>query len=495
MKLKTKFGMVVSGHKKASQAGMKILKNGGNAMDAAIATAATLSIVIPNMNGLGGDSIALWYSSKNKKILTINGSGKSPKKANISYFKTLGLKKIPQRGPLSITVPGVVDAWDVSLKKFGKKKLKDVLNDAIKLAENGIKIDKYLNDFLKGDVYKKLIKNNKNLSNIYGLPKDIRLGKIIKQKKLAETLKVLAKHGSKSFYKGSLSKAILKDLQLQGSILDKNDFSNHSTLIQKPINTEYFGKSVFSAPPNSQGLALIGLCNLFNNINQKIEINDYLKIKKEIFFLRDMYCLDPSISKLYRDKNRLKKIEDNFKKVSGDTSTLVVVDKYGNAVSWVQSLFEEFGSSIVSPNTGIIFHNRMYLEKISKKGYNKLKPQKRPFHTLCPVIVLDKKDLDLTIATPGDHGQPQTIFQILNYIYNSKYSIKKAILTSRIRHNQGNEILVEKGFNKNFKNLKNTKIKFKVYNKHHRIFGGVTAIKVNSDKTLSKGADKRRNCF
>lgn len=182
MKLKTKFGMVVSGHKKASQAGMKILKNGGNAMDAAIATAATLSVAIPNMNGLGGDSIALWYSSKNKKILTINGSGKSPKKANISYFKSLGLKKIPQRSPLSITVPGVVGAWDTSLKKFGKKKLKDVLNDAIKLAENGIKIDKYLNDFLKGDVYKKLIKNNKNLSDIYGLPKDIKLGKIISKK-------------------------------------------------------------------------------------------------------------------------------------------------------------------------------------------------------------------------------------------------------------------------------------------------------------------------
>jgi len=208
-----------------------------------------------------------------------------------------------------------------------------------------------------------------------------------------------------------------------------------------------------------------------------------------------MYCLDPSISKLYQDKNKLKKIQGNFKKVSGDTSTLVVIDKYGNAVSWVQSLFEEFGSGIVSPNTGIVFHNRMYLEKISKKGHNKLKSQKRPFHTLCPAIVLDKKDLDLTIATPGDHGQPQTIFQVLNYIYNFKYSIKKAILTPRIRHNQGNEILVEKGFNKNFKNLKNKKIKFKVYNKPHRIFGGVTAIKVNSNKTLSKGVDKRRNCF
>jgi gamma-glutamyltranspeptidase len=497
MKLKTKYGMVVSGHKKATKAGMKILKSGGNAMDAAIAAAATLSVAIPNMNGLGGDSIALWYSSKSKKILTINGSGKSPKKASISYFKSLGLREIPQRSPLSITVPGVVDAWDTSLKKFGKKKLKNVLNDAIKLAENGIKIDKYLNDFFKGDVYKRLIKNNKNLSNIYGLPKDIKLGKIIKQKKLAETLKILAKFGSKSFYQGNLSKLMLKDLRQQGSILSKNDFCNHSTLIQKPINTEYFGKSVFSAPPNSQGLALIGLCNLFNNIDKKIEINDYLKIKKEIFFLRDMYCLDPSISKLSKNKNKnkIQIIKNNSKKVSGDTSTLVVVDKYGNAVSWVQSLFEEFGSGIVSPNTGVVFHNRMYLEKIFKKGHNKLKSQKRPFHTLCPAIVLNNKDLDLTICTPGDHGQPQTIFQILNYVYNYKYSIEKAILAPRIRHNLGNEILVEKGFNKNFKTLKNKKIKFKVYNKPHRIFGGVTAIKVNSNKTISKGADKRRNCF
>ena len=495
MKIKTKYGMVVSGHKKATEAGMKMLKNGGNAMDAAIATAATLSVAIPNMNGLGGDSIALYYCSKKKKIFTINGSGKSPKKAKISYFRSLGLKEIPQRSPLAITVPGVVGAWEASLKKFGKKSLKQVLNEAIKLAEKGITIDNYLNNFLKGNLYKKLIKNNKNLSNIYGLPKDIKLGKIIKQKKLAETLKILAKSGSKSFYKGILTKLMLKDLKHQGSILDKKDFSNYSTIIQDPIKTDYFGKSVYSAPPNSQGLALIGLCNLFNNMDKKIEISDYLKIKKEIFMLRDMYCLDPSISKLFKNKDKLKKIRNNFKKISGDTSTLVVVDKHGNAVSWVQSLFEEFGSGVVSQNTGIVFHNRMYLEKISKKGHNKLKPQTRPFHTLCPVIVLDNKDLDLTIATPGDHGQPQTIFQVLNYIYNHKLPIKKALIAPRIRHNQGNEILVEKGFNKNFKTLKNKRIKFNIYNKPHRVFGGVTAIKVNSNKTISKGADKRRNCF
>jgi len=498
MKLKTNYGKVVTGHKKATDAGIKILKKGGNAIDAAIAAASTLAVAIPNMNGLGGDSIALYYCSKKKKIYTINGSGKSPKKASVKYFTNLGLKKIPQRGSLSITVPGVIDAWETSLKKYGKKNLKNVLQDAIKLAENGIKVDKYLYNFFKGEVYKDLIKKNKNLSNIFGLPKDIKLGKIIKQKKLAQTLKVLAKSGSKSFYRGDLCDKIVEDLKKQGAILSKKDFINHSTLIQKPISTDYFDKKVFSAPPNSQGLALIGLCKLFNNINNKIVLNNYLDFKKKVFSIRDKYCLDPSVSKFFKKKkikfNDFKKITKDFKKNYGDTSTLVVVDKYGNAVSWVQSLFEEFGSGVVSPQTGIVFHNRMYLEKITNKGFNILKSEKRPFHTLCPAIVLDNNKFDLSIATPGDHGQPQTIFQILNYIYNYGYKIQKAIDLPRVRHNQGNQILVEKGYKKQFKFLKNQTIKIKIYNKPHRVFGGVTAIKVNSNKTLSKGVDKRRSC-
>ena len=500
MKLKTKFGMVVSGHMKATEAGMKILKKGGNAMDAAIATASTLAVSIPNMNGLGGDSIALYYSSKTKKITTINGSGKSPKKASIKYFKSIGLNEIPQRSSLSITVPGVLHAWERSLKKYGSKKLAEVLKDAINFAEKGIKIDEYLYNFLRSDVYKKLIRNNNFLSKIYGLPKDIKVGKVIKQEKLAETLKLISKLGCKSFYKGKLTKIMVQDLRDQGAIISEEDFNNHSTLFQKPLSVDFQNKKVFTAPPNSQGLALIGLCKIFDDIKTNIDLSDYIKFKKNIFELRDKYCLDPDTTKYFRykkdlDFKKLKKNYSNFFKNSGDTSTLVVVDRKGNAVSWVQSLFEEFGSGIVSPQTGVVFHNRMYLEKISKKGYNYLKPQTRPFHTLCPSIVLKGSKLDLTIATPGDHGQPQTIFQILNYIYKHNYKIQKAINLPRIRHNEGNGILVEKDFKNYFKFSNSKKIKTKVYSKPHRIFGGVTAIKVNSDKTLSKGADKRRNCY
>ena len=209
--------------------------------------------------------------------------------------------------------------------------------------------------------------------------------------------------------------------------------------------------------------------------------------------MRDLYCVDPSTSKI--NQKIINNTNNNYlKKISGDTSTLVVVDKQGNAVSWVQSLFEEFGSGVVSPRSGIILHNRLYLEKVSGIYDNYLKPGRRPFHTLCPSIVLNQNKLDLTIATPGDHGQPQTIFQILNYIYKNKIPLQKAIDLPRVRHNNGNQILAEKGFNKKFC-IDKKNFSIKLYKKKNRIFGGVTAIKINSNKSLSRGADKRRNCY
>ena len=286
MKLKTNYGMVVSGHKEATKAGIKILKAGGNAIDAAIATAATLSVAIPNMNGLGGDSIALWYDVKKNKITVINGSGKSPLKESKKYFNSIGLKNIPRRGSLSISVPGVVHAWETALKKYGKKNLQKVLENAINLAEKGIVIDKYLKTFFESKVYRNLIKNNKNLSDIFGYSKNFKIGSKIKQKNLAKTLRILSKEGSKSFYRGKLSKIIVEDIRKQGSIITSIDFKNHSTLIQKPISTTYLNKKIYTAPPNSQGLALISLCNLFKitkENNDKIKLSEYLKNKKTAF--------------------------------------------------------------------------------------------------------------------------------------------------------------------------------------------------------------------
>ena len=492
-------GLVVSGHKEASKAGIEILNKGGNAIDAAIAASAALAVSIPNMNGLGGDSIALWFDQKKNKVITINGSGKSPSKATIKFFKSKKYKKIPRRGPLSISIPGIVHAWDQSLKKYGTKTLKEVLNPAIKLAKNGIKVDKYLKNFFEGSVYKSLIKKKKYLSNIYGDKKKYNVGSKIKQIELANTLIEISRKGSNSFYKGKISKKLIYDLKKQGSIINHKDLKNHKTLVQKAISIKYFGQRIFTAPPNSQGIALLFLCKLFekNKLNNKnININEFFKLKKESFFYRDKYCIDPKLSKFTKKIFTQKIIKwkklNNYsnKKVSGDTSTLVVIDKNGNAVSWVQSLFEEFGSGIVSPSTGVVFHNRLYLENLIKTKSNYLRPGKRPFHTLCPAIVLNNNKCDLVIATPGDHGQPQTIYQILHHVYKNNLTIQSAINKPRIRHDSGNQILLEKDFY-----FKNTNLNIKKYNKPNRIFGGVTAIKRKNNIALSRGVDKRRNCF
>ena len=492
-------GLVVSGHKEATKAGIEILKKGGNAIDAAIAASAALAVSIPNMNGLGGDSIALWFDQKKNKVVAINGSGKSPYKASIKYFKSKKYKKIPRRGPLSISIPGLVHAWEKSLKEYGTKSLKEVLNPAIKLAKKGIKVDKYLKNFFEGNVYKSLIKKNKYLSDIYGNKKKYNIGLKIKQIQLGNTLAEISKKGSSSFYEGEVSKKIIYDLKKQGSIISYKDLKNHKTLIQKAISTKYHEQKVFTAPPNSQGLALLFMCKFFEESksnNKNIDINEFLKIKKESFFYRNKYCIDPTISTFTKKKFNQKRIKsrkfNNYlnNNVSGDTSTLVVIDKKGNAVSWVQSLFEEFGSGIVSPSTGIVFHNRLYLEKLFKNRNNDLRPNKRPFHTLCPTIVLKNNKCDLAIATPGDHGQPQTIYQILHHVYKNNLTIQNAINKPRIRHDSGKQILVEKNFY-----LKKTNLIIKKYNKPDRLFGGVTAIKRKNNNALSRGIDRRRNCF
>ena len=492
--------LVVSGHKEATKAGIEILNKGGNAIDAAIAASAALAVSIPNMNGLGGDSIALWFNQKKNKVTTINGTGKSPFKATIKYFKSKKYKNIPRRGPLSISIPGIVHAWDQSLKKYGTKTLKVVLKPAIKLAKNGIKVDKYLKNFFEGSVYKNLIKKNKYLSNIYGDKKKYNVGSKIKQIELADTLIEISKKGSGSFYKGEISKKLIYDLKKQGSIINHKDLKKHKTLFQKAISIKYNGQKVFTAPPNSQGLALLILCKLFEKnrlSNKNININEFFKLKKVSFIYRDKYCIDPKLSKFTKKIFTQKIIKwkklNNYsnKKVSGDTSTLVVIDKKGNAVSWVQSLFEEFGSGIVSPSTGVVFHNRLYLENLIRTKSNYLRPGKRPFHTLCPTIVLKKNKCDMAIATPGDHGQPQTIYQILHHVYKNNLTLQNAINKPRIRHDSGNQILLEKNFP-----FINTYLNIKKYNKPHRIFGGVTAIKRNkNNNALYRGVDKRRNCY
>lgn len=504
-------GMVASGHPAASVAGAEMLRRGGNAVDAAVATAATLAVAIPHMNGLGGDAIGLVYHAQSGKVTAVNGSGATPAAATVARYRSLGYAEIPQRGPLSISVPGVVRSWEDCLSRWGTRSLAECLEFAIELAETGVPLDQSHIDFIAGTAYAELVACFPMLSRTFIEPGHHALGQRLKQPVLAQTLRRLAAEGAHTFYRGAVARAMLDDLREHGALLSAEDLEQHRTLFQESLSVGYRGRCVHVAPPNSQGLALALLLGMAETRTPErnaraFDPQTYLRIKRVAFELRDAYACDPSRGRLLPDDlltdTRLRALtgslttEAQAKAGGGDTSTLVVVDAEGNAVSWAQSLFEEFGSGVVSEATGVVLHNRLYLEQLNDDPVHGLQPGMRPFHTLSPALVVTGAGCDMSIATPGDHGQPQTIYQVLRNVYEEGLSIQAAIERPRIRHDTGREVMVEdrapKAWWQAIEALGYQPIPVGPWS---RLLGGVNAIRRLPDGLLMAGGDPRRSSY
>lgn len=510
-------GIVVSGHHKASEAGAAMLRRGGNAMDAAIAAAAALAVAIPHMNGLGGDAIGLFYDAREDKVTAINGSGRAPGKATIERYRRLGCDEIPQRGPLSISVPGVVRAWEDCLRRWGTKSLSEALDAAITLAEDGVPTDQNQLDFFMGPVYEELAATFTGLVDLFGASKQPRtLGAPFRQPLLARTLRRLAQDGAAGFYQGSIAKALLTDLRSVGALLSAEDLAKHATRFDESLRVCYRSRTVHAAPPNSQGLALILLLGLDEAaastgagspaMESDLDVSWYMRAKRAAFAIRDRYAADPGRTRLPADLLTRESFlrmnaesaapESEARAAGGDTSTLVVVDSAGNAVSWVQSLFEEFGSGVTSAETGVVFHNRLYLEQLSDHPIRGLQPRMRPFHTLCPALVVSRGRCDMTIATPGDHGQPQSIYQVLRNVYAEDLSIQDAIERPRLRHDQGNVVMIEDRAPVAWREaLETNGYETRDMGSWSRLMGGVNAVQRLCDDVWGAGADPRRSCY
>ncbi|MGY4298682.1 gamma-glutamyltranspeptidase [Bradyrhizobium sp. i1.4.4] len=225
-----------------------MLRNGGNAMDAAISTAATLAIAIPFMNGLGGDAIAL-HAMPGCGITAINGSGATPRATSVSALRSRGLTAMPQRGPVPVTVPGVVAAWGEALIRFGSRSLAEVLEPAIALAEQGVALDVSAVEFFNGADYAALVSEFPALALKFGPAGGRRLGERLKQPSAAETMRVLAKQGWQSFYTGDLARQWLAEARDQGVLIDSQDLAAHATLFQRALSTRWRGLQVHVAPP------------------------------------------------------------------------------------------------------------------------------------------------------------------------------------------------------------------------------------------------------
>lgn len=505
----TSRGLVVAGHHKAAEAGAAVLREGGNAMDAAVAAAATLTVAIPHMNSVGGDCFALWFDAKRGYVAAINGSGGAPGRATIEHYRSLGHTKIPERGPLSISVPGVPHAWQTCLQRYGSMSLARLLEPAIALAEAGLPLDRHQRDTFNGELYARLVKDCPALGALFGAPGGRALGDIVKQPALAASLKKIAQDGIAAFYDGPVGQALVRDLAAQGGIMDAGDLARHTPLFQTPLTIPYRGAMAFASPPNTQGVALSVLLGLMER-DQSADpyLARFMRHKLAAFAVRDTYLGDPDVAKLPYDLLKPTSLDaiaragaggikpPHAAPAGGDTTTVVTIDAEGNAVSWVQSLFEGFGSGIASESTGIVLQNRLSLASLKPGGPNSLAPGRRPFHTLCPCLVIKDGQVRFALATPGDHGQPQTLAQVLHNAMAEGMDIQEALEAPRIRHDEGRVVMHESRIpDEALAPLRTAGFALEDAGAWSRMMGGVNAIQCLSSGLRLGAGDPRRACY
>ena len=448
-------GMVATSQPLASAAGLRILQQGGNAVDAAVAAAAVLCVVEPMMVSPGGDLFALVWDAKKKELKALNASGRSPKAASIDEFKKRGFTKIPQHGIHTVTVPGAVDGWAKLLERYGTMKLADVLQPAIEYAEHGFPVSDVISaDWDNANQYKA---NADFAATFLPSGKPLAPGEIFTNKNLANSLKLIAAKGRDVFYKGELAAKIVKFAQAQGGLHTAEDFANHTSNWLDPISTTYRGNTVYELPPNNQGLAVLEMLNILEGYDVKSlghNSAEYLHLlveaKKLAYADRAWHIADPAFYKAPLDKLLSKEYAAELRKKidagkagsdtppssrgGEDTVYLTVVDKDHNAVSFIQSIFSAFGSGLVAGDTGIVLHNRGAGFSFDPNNPNKLEGGKRPFHTLIPAMVFRDGTPWLTFGLMGGDMQAQGHAQVLLNLIDFGMDVQQAGEQARFRH-------------------------------------------------------------
>ncbi len=404
-------GLAATSHPLATLEAILILKQGGNAIDAAIAANAVLSVVEPQSTGIGGDCFALIHIQGNKKPIAINGSGKAASYADVSFFEKRKIDTLDINSVHSITIPGCVGAWSKMSKTWGKLSWGDLFKSAIDYSKKGyVVLERIAYDW---DEIKNSLSFNKNTSNTFLKTNGqaYKTGDIFINPKLGKSLELIAKEGKEAFYEGEIAKDIVFSLEKIGGLHSLKDFQQQDTLVLEPIQVEYRDKILYQCPPNNQGITAL----IIMKILEELKINQYAPMSFERFhleaeatklgyYLRDQIVGDNPENKLnyynkFLDQNYIEKLQKlisfekaldffdkNLQRVfSPDTVYLTVIDKDKNVVSIINSIFHPFGSGITTDNTGIVLHNRGACFSLKRNHPNCIAPGKRPLHTICQV--------------------------------------------------------------------------------------------------------------
>lgn len=449
-------GMACTSQPLATQAALDILKQGGNAVDAAIAANAVNTVVEPMSCGIGGDLFAIVWSEETQKLHGLNASGRSPKSLTLDKLKDMGLEKIPVRGPLPISVPGCVDGWFELHERFGSLSMEKILSPAIHYASKGFPVTEIIAYSWQNSA--KSLRDKPGFAEVY-MPggKAPNKGDIFKNPALANTFKLISKEGRHAFYEGSIAKEIESFLEKHGGFLKVSDLAAHTSEWVEPVSTNYRGYDVWELPPNGQGIAVLQILNILEDFDiknmgfgSKEYLHLFIEAKKLAYEDRAKFYADPDFNKIPVDKliskeyaAERRKLIDHSKSSrkpepgnleNGDTIYLTVADKDGNMISLIQSLYWGFGSGMVSPMLGFPLQNRGELFTFKNGHFNQYAPGKRPFHTIIPAFVTKDGKPFLSFGVMGGSMQPQGHVQILINIIDFAMGLQEAGDAPRIRH-------------------------------------------------------------
>ena len=467
-------GMVAASQPLAAQAGLRVLQRGGNAFDAAVATAASLAVVEPMMTGPGGDMFVLAYLAEEDRLVGLNGSGFSPEAVDLDFFASRGLDQIPVHGPYSVSVPGAVDGWAALLDRYGAMPLAEVLKAPIEYAENGFPVSEIIAANWADRA--EPIAERKDFREAY-LPggRAPRHGEVFRNPGLARTYRQIAEGGRDAFYRGEIARRIVEHLDREGWPVSMDDLDRQRSDWVEPISTSYRQYELHELPPNGQGMAALEMLNILEGYdlrslghNSAAYLHLLLEAKKLAFADLDAWLADPQraelpvetiISKEYaagqRKRIRREKaaaaVESGISAAdrkhvsSGDTVYLTVVDRDRNMVSFINSLFHGFGSGVTVPGTGIVLQNRGALFSLERGHPNRIEPRKRPYHTIIPAMACQGGKPWKSFGVMGGDMQPQGHVQIMLNRIEFGMNVQEAGEAARIKHNPLAGVAVESG--------------------------------------------------
>lgn len=517
--------MIATSQSLASSAGLKVLLDGGNAVDAAVTAAAVLAVIEPSMTGIGGDLLALVYDPATQTVHGLDATGRSPYAATADEFARRGLTEMPANGPLTVDVPGVVEGWHQLLSRFGTCSMADAIEPAAQSAREGFPVAELMAaEFAAGADL--LATDPAAAATFLPQGRPARHGEIFRNGRLARTLEQIQRDGRDAFYRGAIAHAIVSDIEARGGLMRLRDFGEHAADWVEPIRTSYRGYQVLEMPPSTQGFVALEMLNILEGFDLGAmghNSADYLHVvtesKRLAFADRAAHLADRDymsseaiptlISKDYaatrRNEIELGRAADSYAPASirqaravdfagrdlGDTVYLTVADGDGRVVSLIQSLFGSFGAGFVAGDTGIVLQNRGFGFTLQAGHPNQIGPHKRPLHTLVPAMIVSNGRPWVSFGVMGGDNQAQAHAQVVANFVDFGMHVQQAGDAARMRH-ASDQLALESGIG--------AEVRASLASRGHVVcdgrglMGGYQAIQIDPEtRVLSGGSDLRKD--